>query len=444
MVVYKYTRNCVSCSCCFKTNYPQKKYCGASKCEQERRRVKSREVERRRRGKRKEEKAHYYERNRESILKYKRDKYKEKFPSARSGRSTVQLKYEDVKHYFLNRGYSLLSSDYINNRTKLLCRCPEGHEWSVTLHNFKDMGHSCPSCQVKARQSAAEIEIIEYLKSSIPEVEVIEGERGLLCGRELDLYFPVKKVAVEYCGLHWHGELYTGKPRNYHYKKMKDCISSGVRLITIFEDEYLERPDVVLSRIENSLGVIKKRVYARRCSLIEVDYTTASLFLDRYHLQGKSVNKVGWGLLYEGELVQVLTLGSLSRKHAGGDGVIELKRLASKSGISVVGGASKLFCAAKKWSLQRGYRSIKSYCDMRWANPFNSIYEKLGFSLVSETKYTPHYFKGQKRYRNQSLRKTPAERLTGKTEWELRREQGYDRIWDCGHRTYIYDLVKGS
>jgi hypothetical protein len=39
-----------------------------------------------------------------------------------------------------------------------------------------------------------------------------------------------------------------------------------------------------------------------------------------------------------------------------------------------------------------------------------------------------------------SLRKTPEERLTGKSEVELRVEQGYNRIWDCGHRTYIIEI----
>ena len=77
---------------------------------------------------------------------------------------------------------------------------------------------------------------------------------------------------------------------------------------------------------------------------------------------------------------------------------------------------------------------------MRYGNIFKPVYEVLGFTLEGYTKYTPHYTKSGKRYRNISLRKTPEERLTGKTEWELRKEQGYDRIWDCGHRTYIYKI----
>jgi hypothetical protein len=77
---------------------------------------------------------------------------------------------------------------------------------------------------------------------------------------------------------------------------------------------------------------------------------------------------------------------------------------------------------------------------MRYANIFNPVYEVLGFELLTMTKYTPHYCINGDRYRNMSLRKTPEERLTGKTELELRLEQGYDRIWDCGHRTYVFNI----
>jgi hypothetical protein len=60
--------------------------------------------------------------------------------------------------------------------------------------------------------------------------------------------------------------------------------------------------------------------------------------------------------------------------------------------------------------------------------------------VLNYTKYTPHYVKGGKRYRDFYLRKTPKEKLAGKTEVELSQEQGFFRIWDCGHKTYIYNV----
>jgi hypothetical protein len=128
------------------------------------------------------------------------------------------------------------------------------------------------------------------------------------------------------------------------------------------------------------------------------------------------------------------------RKHTSNGSTIELKRFCSKNNTSVVGGFSKLFKHVISYCVTNGYRSVKSYCDIRYANIFNPVYEKVGFNLDGFTKYTPHYIKNGIRYRNFSLRKTAEERKTGKTEFELRCEQGYDRIWDCGHRTYLYEI----
>ncbi len=118
-----------------------------------------------------------------------------------------------------------------------------------------------------------------------------------------------------------------------------------------------------------------------------------------------------------------------------------MKRLASSVDTSVVGGASKLFKNAIKFIISSGEKAtkIKSYCDLRWAS-YATVYKQLGFEKYAETKYTPHYVKRGSRYRNQSLAKTKEERLLGKTEWELRQAQGYDRIWDCGHTTYVYKV----
>ena len=149
---------------------------------------------------------------------------------------------------------------------------------------------------------------------------------------------------------------------------------------------------------------------------------------------------IRYGLYFEDELVCVGSLGKIGRKHTSSDKTIELKRFCTLPNVSVVGGVGKIFSRMKLFAKENGYNIIKSYCDMRYANIFKPVYEVLGFKLTNSTKYTPHYVKQQNRYRNYSLRKTPEERLTGKTEWQLRKEQGYDRIWDCGHRTYEFML----
>jgi hypothetical protein len=132
------------------------------------------------------------------------------------------------------------------------------------------------------------------------------------------------------------------------------------------------------------------------------------------------------------------TLGSLSRNND--KSVLELKRLSSIKNTVVVGGASKIFKHCILYAKENKYLIIRSYCDMRWG--IGNVYKKLNFVLKKETKYTPHYIKGLKRYRNQSLRKTLEERKLNITEKELRKSQGYNIIYDCGHQTWDYDIIK--
>ena len=48
------------------------------------------------------------------------------------------------------------------------------------------------------------------------------------------------------------------------------------------------------------------------------------------------------------------------------------------------------------------------------------------------------YIEGNKRVHRYKLRKQPDE-PKDTTEWDLRREQGYNRIWDCGHSRWKWE-----
>ena len=56
-----------------------------------------------------------------------------------------KLSYEYVKEYIESFNYQLLSDTYKDSKTKLLIKCPEGHEYEVTWSNFKT-GYRCPIC----------------------------------------------------------------------------------------------------------------------------------------------------------------------------------------------------------------------------------------------------------------------------------------------------------
>jgi hypothetical protein len=355
------------------------------------------------------------------------------------------LTLEDVRNMYAKEDYTFLSDSYANSKTLHNIKCPAGHVYKGRTNDFQQ-GHKCPKCN--SNFSKAERTLSESLRNLLPKsLKMVLNDRSVIGPKELDIYFPEEKVAIEFCGLYWHSEDMLNKNRSFkdgwngknnHRKKLELCREKDIRLITIFSDEFRDHPDICLSRIAQALNQQQNRIYARKCNLKQITSKEANDFFKGNHLQGSTKNKVAFGLYYEDDLVEVVSLGSLTRSHVANK-TIELKRLASKKNTHVVGGPSKLFAACKSWAVDNGYTVIRSYCDLRWGT--GNLYKVLGFNIVNETSYSPHYVnKKDNRVRNITLRKTPEERLTGKTEWELRQAQGYLRIYDCGHQTWDYSL----
>jgi len=58
----------------------------------------------------------------------------------------VKLTIEYIREQFENEGYTLLSKTYLNGVTKLDCICPYGHSYSVAWTNWLS-GHRCSTCK---------------------------------------------------------------------------------------------------------------------------------------------------------------------------------------------------------------------------------------------------------------------------------------------------------
>jgi len=57
----------------------------------------------------------------------------------------TKYEYGEVKEYIEKEGYILLSDTYINNRKKLKLKCPENHECLISFYDFKK-GNRCQTC----------------------------------------------------------------------------------------------------------------------------------------------------------------------------------------------------------------------------------------------------------------------------------------------------------
>lgn len=326
--------------------------------------------------------------------------------------------------------YDYSKVDYINSVTPVTIICKKHKEFQQ-IPNGHLNGNGCRFCTNYV--SKAEQEIADILKVHFPDLE--QSNKKVLEGRELDIYIPSKKVAIEYNGLYWHSELH--KDKNYHLDKLNSCKDKGIKLIQIFEDEWLNKKEIVLSRLFNILGITERIIYARKCEVRQVDSKTTTKFLDENHIQGKLGAKARLGLYYENELVSLMTFGEL-RKNLGlasKEGSYELLRFCNKINTTVVGGASKLL---KYFETVYLPNEIISYADLRWSD--GNLYEKLNFKFVHQSEPNYFYTKGLERENRFKYRKSELVKQgfdENKTEREIMNELGFSRIYDTGTLKFI-------
>ena len=312
--------------------------------------------------------------------------------------------------------------------TRILYKCYNGHIQEKRLDSFRSGSWRCNECSKKF--SFSEKEIGDFISQYF---YIIKNDRCLISPYEIDIFIPDKKIAIEYCGLYWHGEKYN-KLKLYHLKKQERMEELGYRLITIFEDEWINKRHIVEKRLKHILGISDDPVvYGRQTEVKNISYIEAKSFIDENHIQGWVPCKIKLGLFHDKKLVSVMTFskGSIAKGEVSIDGVWELSRFCSS--INVVGGAGKLLHFFKK---NYKWTKIYSFADRRWS--IGNLYYKLGFSFEKNTSPNYWYYKDViKRIHRFSFRKNKISHMGTGTEWEIMKKNGYDRIWDCGNMKFI-------
>lgn len=332
----------------------------------------------------------------------------------------------------LNKLELELVDDFINVFSEVKVKCKKcGNIFETVLdYVFHDYG-ICRKC-FPFSSSVAERELREYIESILLNTEIIFNDRKILGGKEIDILIPCKNIGIEYDGVYSHSDK-RGITENYHINKTNLANKNGIKLIHIFEDEWLYKKDIVKTRLKRILQVDDSiKIFARNCIIKEIEPSIKNEFLDKYHIQGKDSSVIKLGAFYNDKLVSVMTFskGNISKGSSSIPGIWELNRFCSDPYYSIIGIAGKLLSYFKK---NYEWVEIFSYCDRRWSD--GNLYVKLGFNLSKIIKPNYWYIKGTKRIHRFNLRKQPHE-PKDISEWKLRENEGYYKIWDCGNFKY--------
>lgn len=239
---------------------------------------------------------------------------------------------------------------------------------------------------------------------------------------------------------------------DYHINKTKFFNEKRIRLIHIFEDEWMLKKEIVQDKIKSILGIQKEKIYARSCTIKPISAPESNSFLEGNHIQGADKAPIRYGIFYKNELVAVMTFGKLraalgNKKENSAPNTYELSRYTGKLGFIIVGGFSKLL----KYIIKKHpeIQTIITYADLRWSAINSNVYLKNGFTLdhISEPSYyyTKNFNKREYRYKfRKSNLKTlfPDIYSKDKTEAEIMNEAGYTRIYDCGNLVYKMQIKR--
>lgn len=283
------------------------------------------------------------------------------------------------------------------------------------------------------QSSSQEAEISDYIRVIQPNTTILTNVRDVIPPKELDIYLPEHQIAIEFCGIYWHSEQ-MGKDKWYHFNKHKQCKAMGIRLITIFEDEWMHNKQIIKGKLDHVLSVSTDKLFARRTTVAPVSTTDKRNFFDNYHIQGNGPSSVNYGLWYNNVLVACI--GFIKTKQ----NTYYLNRYATN--IRVVGGFSKLL--TRFTSDHPDFASVVTFADLRWSD--GNLYEKNGFVLDCslDPDYSYAYRGTTKRIHKFNFRRRFLPRRLKSFDVSLSERENCNnnnilRVWDCGKNRYRLD-----
>ena len=170
--------------------------------------------------------------------------------------------------------YDFSETKYVRSSEKVRIKCNDcGRVFEIEANSFLN-GHGCP--YHNCNSSLMEKEIADYINSLGVKVET--NDRKLLGGMEIDIYLPTEKIAFEFNGIFWHDE--RNKPKDYHQGKSIKCIENGVRLVHIFENEWIKEKEQWKWFIKCVLRAFPEPLSAFDCKSGQLSHYEGESFLE--------------------------------------------------------------------------------------------------------------------------------------------------------------------
>lgn len=287
---------------------------------------------------------------------------------------------------------------------------------------------TCQTCSNSDNRSSLEEKLFNIVKVIRPTAQ---NNVNILVGseKEIDIYIPELKLAIEFNGLIWHSEinsLQQGKDKKRDYNKFLLCKKNQLSHILIYEDEFLYKYEQVLNFLEYHLDMYRPvnddKVYAKR-----IKGGSGKEFFDKYSIYPTNAKAQFIGIYMKHTH---LLLGA----------------------VAVTKHRDKLEIDGYAWlpehNIKHSWYRCRQIIDLEFRpnklaffsdNRLNQ--EEFAYAMnlrpVSNVEPAPWYFKYPEGIRMHPSTVSSKIKDTSLTEWEKMLIDGWNRIWDCGARVWI-------
>lgn len=319
-------------------------------------------------------------------------------------------------------------TQYKNKYQKLEFKCTKCN--SIQVKNLMMLRNTpiCFNCHPK--ESLGHLQILDYVRSL--GVDVISNDRTIISPKELDIWVPLHKFAIEYNGLYWHSDKFLGK--NYHVNKVNAARDAGISLLMIFEDEWRDKKEIVKSMIRHRIGISSKtRIGARQCVIKQVGVKQRKDFFNRNHLEGDANSKIAFGLFKDEQLLACMSLRRAFHKRY--KQYLEVGRSAAISDVSIPGWVGRLTKTCLQHAQNTGYRGLITYVDNRIG--LGDSYKRAGFRVEKADTGARLFWTD---YLNRFDRfKYKADKANGLTQKDVCDAAGVTAIWGAGNQLMVLE-----
>jgi len=285
-------------------------------------------------------------------------------------------RWNENKYMDIYKKYNIVSINYEKDELIFKCDNNKNHNFIIPSDLFQNRKlYNTILCTVcnpsNSSKSGLEQQLFEFI-SNVYNGIILRNKR-IMGKQEIDIYLPDFKIGIEFNGLYWHNEL--NKSNDYHKIKSELSNKNNIKLIHIYEDDWLYKQEIIKSRILNIFGKNKK-INGKKCIIKEIkNVDIIREFLVENHIKGYKGSLYNIGLYFDNDLISIMCFDKNNK----------LIRFCNKNFYDIENGYEELFnYFITKYNVNESY----SYYDIGWNDDFLI---KLGFKEYKKLNPTYYY-----------------------------------------------------